>query len=47
LREKGYLEKLIQDLGDPEATTLSKRIALWAIGNIGRTKKGVKLLKDN
>lgn len=36
---------LISNLKNPESHTLDKRIALWAIGNIGRTKKGVELLK--
>ena len=40
MKKKGYLDKLINDLGDPDSSTLNKRIALWAIGNIGRTKKG-------
>ena len=44
LKKSGHLDTLITSLRDENTHTLDKRIALWAIGNIGRNKKGVVLL---
>ena len=41
IKEKGHLDKLIKALQDKDSPTLEKRIALWAIGNIGKSKNGI------
>jgi len=46
LKETGHFKKLITSLRSSKSTVLEKRVALWAVGNIGRTKKGISLLKE-
>jgi len=37
---------MVQDFRNEDSTMLQKRIALWAIGNIGKTRKGIVLLQQ-
>jgi len=44
LKENKYLEILKEQFLNKNSSPLLKRSALWAIGNIGYTEEGVKLV---
>jgi len=46
LKETGHFANLITNLRSKQSTVLQKRVALWAVGNIGRTQRGIALLKQ-
>ena len=39
-----YLDGFIKDIRSEETPILAKRSSLWAIGHIGQSKRGVRLL---
>ena len=44
LKKTKYLEAFIADVRNPDCSILHKRAALWALGHIGRNKKGIALI---
>ena len=47
LKKKSYMESFISDVRNPNCSMLKKRSSLWALGHIGRTKKGIEIIIQN